>query len=155
METVVMTETMPCAPVNLLDAWAFQNTLGTYEKELAAAILIRYSLAADKWVGVNAEILDERISNANYALLKHEQVKELIRDWELKNKLTAGIYGLFHKRPKDPEPLTDPLATPLSTTFLTAGLIGLIREGLAISDGKFIFPTPQLINQVAKRYKKT
>ncbi|MCX6224763.1 MAG: hypothetical protein NTV01_08455 [Bacteroidia bacterium] len=57
----IITE-MPCRPDELNIPWSFIGTLGSYEKEVAAAILLRYSHDAGRWVGVSAIGLDERIS---------------------------------------------------------------------------------------------
>lgn len=145
---------MPCNPSDLQDVWSFIGTLEEYSREVAAAILVRYSHEAGRWVGVSTIAIDERISAAIKVRKEWEQAGDVFDRWSLLNKFTLGVYGKLYEKPIMPEHPEDPLATPLISRIIISGLNSLIREGLATTDGEYIYPSPKLIYKVAEKYKR-
>lgn len=131
------------------------ETFGKAEPEIAAAVLLRYSIEAGRWVGISVDDLVFRMQMAQSDRRRYDEAVENLRKWTFLSKTTRGVYGAFCLKPKIPETPEDPLGSPDISAFTWIGFFYLANSDLVKIEEDFVYPTPALINRVAEKWKKT
>lgn len=153
--TTDITIGMPCAPNDLrpLPNLLIDTLGGKTAQEIAAGMILQYSQRAGEWVGANKQALAKRIKDARKSYLDWINGMNSYIQWHQRNRLTFGIYELFYEPPRKPDMPSDPLGGSFADLMMI-GIAELTRDGLLeVRDG-CIFPTPALVAEVAKGWKK-